>query len=132
MVGMLYVDEHRLEFVARTGSEVHAARDECQLRWRRGKGLGLIPSFDLQLGSGDILRFYTSRPSTTAPLFDAGTLAQIAEKLSAAGALEVFGGLIGALGGAAGNLDDLATLPRDWAELRAGRRFASQMKSLWA
>jgi len=102
LVGVLYVDERQLNFFAPSGPEVHVVRGECGLQWRRGKGFGLIPSFDLQT-AGDTYRFYMSRPWTTAPLFDPRILAQIGEKMSTVGDIGALAGAVGMLGALGGS-----------------------------
>lgn len=69
LVGLLVVDDERFVFATPSGVKFSALRSESRLQWRRGKGFGMIPQFDLMTPHGSF-RFYLSRPSTTAPLYD--------------------------------------------------------------
>ncbi len=81
LVGLLVVDDERFVFATPAGVVFNALRSESTLAWRRGKGFGMIPRFDLLTPQGSF-RLYLSRPSTTAPLYGPSTLAEVGEKLS--------------------------------------------------
>lgn len=68
LVGLLMVDDERLVFATPSGVRFNAMRSKSSLEWRRGKGFGMIPRFDLSTPQGSF-RLYLSRPSTTAPLY---------------------------------------------------------------
>jgi hypothetical protein len=131
LLGVMYADRDKFAFVARSGEAIQVRREDCRLEWQRGKGFGIVPNFDLitRLAS---YRFYLSRPSTTAPFFDAGTVADIGERTSSVGSLTLLGGTLGMAADVLGTFGDLATLPREISELRNGRRAAAQLKAIWA
>ena len=81
LIGLLIAGDDRIVFVTTDRVVVTAPLAESAVEWRRGKGFGMIPTFDLVTREGRF-RFYLSRPSTTAPLFGKHAAGEIGDKLA--------------------------------------------------
>jgi hypothetical protein len=126
LVGLLMINDERLVFATPSAVTFNVPRSESTLEWRRGKGFGMIPRFDLSTPAGSF-RLYLSRPSTTAPLYSDTIAAKIGEQLSTAGDVldALFGGVL-PLVGVAG---EVMTGQADLRELRQGRAAASALRA---
>ena len=127
LVGLLMTDDERFVFATPSGVTFNVPRSESTLEWRRGKGFGMIPRFDLATPAGSF-RLYLSRPSTTAPLYSETVAAKVGEQLSAAG--DALGALFEGgdlpLVGVVGNI---VSAQADLRELRQGRAAASALRA---
>jgi len=127
LVGLLTIDDERFVFATPSGVTFNVPRSESTLEWRRGKGFGMIPRFDLSTPAGSF-RLYLSRPSTSAPLYSETIAAKAGEQLSAAGdALSaLFDGGALPLVGVVGNI---MSARADFREQRQGRASARALRA---
>jgi hypothetical protein len=126
LVGLLMIDDERIVFATPSGVKFNALRPESTLEWRRGKGFGMIPRFDLLTPQGSF-RLYLSRPSTTAPLYGPSTVAEVGEQLSRAG--DVLGALFGSLFPLIGGVGEFMLAREDYRQLRQGRDAAGALRA---
>lgn len=126
LVGLLMIDDERFVFATPSKVMFNVPRSESTLEWRRGKGFGMIPRFDLSTPAGSF-RLYLSRPSTTAPLYNDTVAAKVGEQLSAAG--DVLDATVGGFLPLIGVVGDVMSAQADFRELRQGRAAASALRA---
>lgn len=126
LVGLLMADDQRFVFATPSGVVFNAARSESTVEWRRGKGFGMIPRFDLLTPQGSS-RLYLSHPSTTAPLFGPSIVAEVGEKLSSLG--DVLGDLFGSVFQVVGGVGEVMEAREDYRQLRQGRDAARALRA---
>jgi hypothetical protein len=127
LVGLLMIDEERLVFATPSGVTFNVPRSASTLEWRRGKGFGMIPRFDLSTPAGSF-RLYLSRPSTSAPLYSETVAAEVGEQLSTAG--DAFGALFdGGVLPLVGVVGNIMSAQADFREMRRGRAAARALRA---
>jgi hypothetical protein len=133
-IGLLYVDHGSLAYATADGVMISASLQDVTVEWRGGSAVSGY-RFDLHV-PGHSYRFYLSRPTTTAPVFNQRLVDQIGDGLSTAGNLGqlgnvvgIFGNAIGNLGAASGVLGELLQVPGAIADQRRGRRNAEALRA---
>jgi hypothetical protein len=128
LIGLLIVDNDRLIFATPDQVVINTSQGESAIEWRRGKGFGMIPTFDLVTRDGR-LRLYLSRPSTTAPLFGKQAAAEIGDRLlQISEVADPLTGLLSTVGGVAGLVGNALSAVADYREMRHGREAARALR----
>ena len=129
LVGLLIVGDDRIVFATPGRVVVNALRAESAVEWRRGKGLGMIPTLDLVTREGRF-RLYLSRPSTTAPLFGEHAAGEIGDALAqVGGAFSALAGVLSVAGGMAAIAGSALSAGADFREMRQGREAARALRA---